>query len=171
MSAVKVAVANIHVQTDTGEVVIVKTGHRIPKELLKFIGNTDAYTEVDDSADDERQALIEAGRAQAQADAAKAQADADAAAAQAKADADAAAKVAGQGADDQGGANQGGDDGQKPAYDPTTEPESDKKYVERGFQSLRAAAKARDLSGEGNTETLIARLEADDRDRAANTAQ
>lgn len=164
MSAVKVAVANIHVQTDTGEVVVVKTGQRVPKELLQFIGNKDAYTEVDDASDDDRQAVIEAGRAQAAADAAKAQADADAAAAQAKVDAEAKAKADGQG-DDQGGA------GDAKPYDPTTEPESDKKYADRGFQALRAAAKARDLSGEGNTETLIARLEADDRDRAANTAQ
>jgi hypothetical protein len=68
----------------------------------------------------------------------------------------------------------GEDDGSTPPpppaadYDPSTEDEADKPYREREYRSLQSAAKARDLSGQGSGDVLIARLEADDRDRAAN---
>lgn len=67
-----------------------------------------------------------------------------------------------------------------PVTEPTTTPETEtppasdgkavesgKPYGERSFPELQVALKSRGLSAQGNTKTLIARLEADDRDKAA----
>lgn len=64
----------------------------------------------------------------------------------------------------------GGGDAPPPATEQSTEvPEADLPYDERKFASLQAVAKARGLSGAGKAEELVARLEADDREKA-NTA-
>lgn len=50
---------------------------------------------------------------------------------------------------------------------PEPDPEADKAYADREYRSLQTAAKNRGLSAAGDTPTLIARLEADDREKAA----
>lgn len=165
-AAERVALVDLHIATGPGVMKVVHAGEVIPEELHDEVTNTDAYVVTD-----EEQEL--ADEAQQAADAAEAAKLAAAAQAKAKADADAADEAAKRAAaekvtppiGDQVPASQ------EPAaddYDVTTEPEHGTLIAERSYKSLQVAAKARGLKADGNQDALVARLEADDRERAEN---
>jgi colicin import membrane protein len=155
VSDVKVALVDLHIPVEGAGTVVVHAGDVIPSEVADSVKNEAAYRIVD----------AKKGAADAEA-AQKAAADA---AEKAKADAAAAeeaAKLAAQGKELAGGAPAG--ESETPAYDPSTEPEHGTAYVDRAYASVQAAAKARGLNAAGTADTIIARLEADDRERAEN---
>ena len=159
MSAVKVAKTDIHVIGGDGLPRIVKKGSRIPVEFLSRITNPDAFEVLE--VDGPPATVVVSG----QGDSPQAAADAQAAADQ-KAAADQADDETPDDAEAKAAAEQAALAEARKAYDPATEAEADKVYAERAYRSLQAAAKARGLKGDGDQATLVARLEADDRDRA-----
>lgn len=164
MSAVKVAKTDIHVIGDDGLPRIVKKGSRIPVEFLSRITNPDAFEvlEVDGPPATE----VVSGQGVSPQAAADAQAAADQKAAADQAAAEQADDETPDDAEAKAAAEQAALAEARKAYDPATEAEADKVYAERAYRSLQAAAKARGLKGDGDQATLVARLEADDRDRA-----
>lgn len=166
----RIAVTDLHIPADAG-VRIVGAGEAIPEDLYENVSNPDAFLEVDE---DEGLAdkAAEAAKAKAAADAAEkakqieAQKAADALAAQAAADqakAEETRKLV------EGGTElntPAGSDLEAKAYDPSAEPEHGTPLAERAYNSLQKAAKLRGLNASGNQEVLLARLEADDRERA-----
>lgn len=163
MSGDRIARVDIHVPVKAGTVRVIHAGDVIPEDLLERVTNPNVFVEVESGEDladkaAEAAAAIKAGQ-EAEA---KAKADADkiaaTAAAKAKADADAAAAAGEQGAPA----------GPDLAHDLATEPEHGTPYLERSHKSLQAAAKARGLKADGKQDVLVARLEADDRERTEN---
>jgi len=168
----RIAVTDLHIPADAG-VRIVRAGEAIPEDLYESVSNPDAFLEVDEDE----------GLAEKAAEAAKAKAAADAAEkakqveAQKAADALAAKAAAEQAkADETRKLVEGGTELNTPAgsdleakpYDPSLEPEYGTPLTERSYASLQKAAKLRGLDASGKGDVLIARLEADDRERAEN---
>lgn len=144
----KIATKHIHVEGVTGDYVSLIPGDRIPAELEDRVTNPKAFTEHEDGADIPAIVSPEDDDHRV---------------------VDGAASVEDLVAREPAGTDQS--EQTPPPYDPTTEAEADKPYAERAFKHLQEAAKARGLSGAGNADTLVARLEADDRDRAAGTTE
>lgn len=144
----RVLVSDVHVTDKTGNVVVLATGSELPDWAEKLVTNPAAFG--DDVATAPTPAPTPAPAAVEPTDeevAAKVEAERLAAEADV---ARLAAEAAAQGS------------GDKTAVEA---------YGELQFPALQALAKGRGLSGAGNAATLIARLEADDRDTAAKAAE
>lgn len=157
--------ADVHVIGEDGQAVVLPGGTKAPKWALEQITNPACFVDENDEQGSDEAEAEAAAKAQAATDAAAAEAaakDADAAAAQAAADA-AAAQVQAD-ADAKAAA-----DAKEAAEKAAAEAEAAKgavDYASIKFPELQALVKSRGLSAAGNTETLIARLEADDRDKS-----
>lgn len=168
MTAGRKLAADLHLVGEDGQTVVLPAGSTVPSEYKKLVTNPNVFVEDEDETVDPAIAEAEAAQAAADADAATAKAAAEAAAkaevdaaqAQAQADADAlAAQAAQAAANDAAAAAQAEAEAAAVAAAAQTVD-----YSALSFPDLQGLAKTRGLSGAGNTATLIARLEADDRD-------
>ncbi len=148
----RILATDVHVHLEDGTVVL-EAGTVFDEKYAEFVTNPACFI-GDEPAPEPTPAPAEPTEAEVAAAAAKV--TADAAAAKAKADADALAAAG---------------NGTPAVVTPVVTPAAEVvDYSTIGFPALQALAKTRELSGAGNTAALIARLEADDRDKAI-TAQ